>query len=59
MSSPWSQPLGDLYFPAWVPRLRLLRCARNDTKGDFSFIVACATGGNCCENNCAVSSRGA
>jgi len=28
----------------------LLRCARNDTKGDFSFIVVCTTGDNCCEN---------
>jgi len=45
--------------------LRLLRYARNDTKGDFSFIVVCSSGDNCCENRLrddektsSVSSRG-
>jgi len=50
LSSRGAKRRGDLFFTAWVPRLRLLRGARNDKNGDFSFIVACTTGDDCCEN---------
>jgi len=65
VSSRRAKRRGDLIQQACCPRLRLLRYARNDTKGDFSFIVVCSSGDNCCENRLrddektsSVSSRG-
>ena len=51
VSSRGAKRRGDLFSTACEPLLRLLRCARNDTKGVFSFIVACSSGDNCeCES---------